>query len=240
MRVKSNCLVSCFCIGAQRECVASSGRGDGYAPLMNGSPQRTPTHSTGGGGGGGGVLQIPLMSGNTTPRDATAAEDGGDMSSSLSNKLLHVAFASLSLTDKCALSLSIGQLSNSNVPSTPTATLTTSSGSVGNSAQKSSNYNSAMNTPRGNSDARSSNSSGPDALQSSSSTLQAAAHTPSQSHSQSVLEVRVHRVGSIEDDMSEMHSVLSESDKESLDVAMSMMGQTELNQVEDEVSATDV
>ncbi len=35
--------------------------------------------------------------------------------------------------------------------------------------------------------------------------------------------------------MSEMQSVLSESDKESLDVAMSMMGRAELNQVEDEV-----
>lgn len=184
---------------------------------------------------------MPSLSGSSTPRDSVA--DDGDMSSSLSNKLLHVAFASLSLTDKCALSLSIGQLSSGNVPSTPTATLSAASGasaSATNSAQRSSNYNSAMNTPRGITDSRSSNSSsGSDVLHaahsSSSASLQPV-HTPSQSLS---LEVRMHRVGSMEEDMSEMHSVLSESDKESLDVAMSMMGQTELNQVEDEVRPRD-
>ncbi|KAJ1379021.1 hypothetical protein B484DRAFT_412489, partial [Ochromonadaceae sp. CCMP2298] len=41
--------------------------------------------------------------------------------------------------------------------------------------------------------------------------------------------------GSYVDDLSEMQSVLSESDKESLDVAMSMMGQFELRHIEDEV-----
>jgi hypothetical protein len=37
------------------------------------------------------------------------------------------------------------------------------------------------------------------------------------------------------DEISEIQSVLSETDKESLDVAMSMMGHLELRQVEDEV-----
>lgn len=43
--------------------------------------------------------------------------------------------------------------------------------------------------------------------------------------------------GAMADDISEIQSVLSETDKESLDVAMSMMGHLELRQVEDEVSS---
>jgi hypothetical protein len=39
------------------------------------------------------------------------------------------------------------------------------------------------------------------------------------------------------DEISEIQSVLSETDKESLDVAMSMMGHLELRQVEDEVGS---
>lgn len=197
------------------------------------SPQRANSGAISNSSSSGGEL-TPRDAGTDGAVDGSGGIGGGDLPSSLSNKLLHVAFASLSLTDKCALSLSIGQMSSANAPATPTSSSTPSaSSSVPNSAQKSSHLhsNSATSTPRGAADAihKNDNSSNTDA-------------SSMQQHP--LMEARVHRSSSggggssggvLDEDMSEMHSVLSESDKESLDVAMSMMGQTELNQVEDEV-----
>lgn len=124
--------------------------------------------------------------------------EGG--SSALSNKLLHEAFASLSLTDKCALSLSMSQnQKNPESAGTPSST-----------------KGSASNTPRTSKINLSINMSALEAASLSLNNSSASA-------------------GNV-DEISEMQSVLSETDKESLDVAMSMMGHFELRQVEDEVS----
>ena len=122
-----------------------------------------------------------------------------DGSSALSNKLLHEAFASLSLTDKCALTLSMGQLnadgSKKLVP--------------GSSAT--SNVPSATGTPRALSKSANLNMLGT-SLDSSLLTASATG-----------------------EEISEMQSVLSETDQESLHKAMSMMRHSELEQVEAEV-----
>eukprot|EP01032_Pedospumella_encystans_P014775 gene14775-16944_t len=122
-----------------------------------------------------------------------------DGSSALSNKLLHEAFASLSLTDKCALTLSMGQLnadgSKKLVP--------------GSSAT--SNVPSATGTPRALSKSANLNLLGT----SLDSSLLTASVTG--------------------EEISEMQSVLSETDQESLHKAMAMMRHSELEQVEAEV-----
>lgn len=136
-------------------------------------------------------ISIPFPSDSL---DTSMSDNGA--SSALSNKLLHEAFASLSLTDKCALSLSMSQLtSNDN----------------GMQSSRSTHHN----TPRGVSIGETSHH-----------------------------HMTTHNVGNSlsnsnhTDEINDIQSVLSESDIESLDVAMSMMGHSELKQVEDEVTAT--
>jgi hypothetical protein len=125
----------------------------------------------------------------------TGSMDGGS-SAQLSNKLLQEAFASLSLTDKCALSLSMGQMnppasSNSGIPS-------------------------ANSTPRIN------------------SKLNLNINSP---HDGPILYgTNANSAGNV-DEINDMQSVLSEHDQESLQKAMSMMRHSELQEVENEVSA---
>jgi len=122
-----------------------------------------------------------------------------DGSNALSNKLLQEAFASLSLTDKCALSLSMGQLNPDGSKKVPTSN---------------SGVSSATSTPRTHSKANiNSPMDGPPML--TASALASAAN--------------------LSDEMSEIQSVLSETDQESLQKAMSMMRHSELEQVEAEV-----
>ena len=103
---------------------------------------------------------------------------------SLSTKLLQEAFSTLSLTDKCAFSLLLGQKS---VTLTPPNLKDEDFGfETSNDVRKSDSFSSILGD----------------------------------------------NTNDIEYDM---QSVLSETDKESLGAAMSMMGQSELNQVEDEV-----
>ncbi len=150
-------------------------------------------------------MEVPTLKFDSPPpcfpgEMALDATNGSvDGSSALSNKLLHEAFASLSLTDKCALTLSMGQLnadgSKKAVP-----------GSSGNS-----NVPSATGTPRALSKSANLNLLGT-SLDSSLLTTSAAG-----------------------EEISEMQSVLSETDQESLHKAMSMMRHSELEQVEAEV-----
>jgi hypothetical protein len=143
------------------------------------------------------AIDIPMLKFESPPpafplevHDASGSNFEGN--SALSNKLLHEAFASLSLTDKCALSLSMGQLNPESTGSTK---------------------GSATNTPRTTKLNLGISLSPLDTTSLNSSTA---------------------GTGNA-DEISEMQSVLSETDKESLDVAMSMMGHLELRQVEDEV-----
>lgn len=127
-----------------------------------------------------------------------------DGSNALSNKLLQEAFASLSLTDKCALSLaSMGQLNSDGSKKLPAS----NSGAT-----------SATSTPRTRTLSKVNINSpleGPPML--TASALASAANL------------------SLSDEMSEIQSVLSETDQESLQKAMSMMRHSELEQVEAEV-----
>ena len=161
-------------------------------------------------------------------------------STALSNKLLHEAFAFLSLQDKCALSLSMSQKASINdtstVGSTRTSTTTTPRVSklglnlgstvpspldLSTGITTSINMN-TTNTPIAGIGTSITSSIGNPINISSSSTNPN--YHPNNTTSSSIV-----------DDMSEMQSVLSETDKESLGVAMSMMGHLELRQVEDEV-----
>ena len=161
-------------------------------------------------------------------------------STALSNKLLHEAFAFLSLQDKCALSLSMSQKASINdtstVGSTRTSTTTTPRVSklglnlgstvpspldLSTGITTSINMN-TTNTPiAGISTSITSSMGNPINISSSSTNPN---YHPNNTTTSSIV-----------DDMSEMQSVLSETDKESLGVAMSMMGHLELRQVEDEV-----
>lgn len=152
-------------------------------------------------GGASAKLALDLSKLNTPPpafsgdaHDSANSSSNMEGASALSNKLLHEAFASLSLTDKCALSLSMSQINPD--------------------AANNSNKNSATNTPRTSKIGIGLSLSPLDSASLNNSTASA---------------------GNV-DEISEIQSVLSETDKESLDVAMSMMGHLELRQVEDEVS----
>jgi hypothetical protein len=175
--------------------------------------------------------QVPLndsvstgTSSNNNESATTSSSIGG--SSALSSKLLHEAFASLSLTDKCALSLSIGQLGNNVGVGNPSVPNNTTIASICHDGVSSGT--SGLSTPRQNGSASGS----------------FVANTPvSTSIGGNVVNALDNNNGNISlnlsthsvDDISEIQSVLSETDKESLDVAMSMMGHLELRQVEDEV-----
>lgn len=185
---------------------------DSTPPLMYDSPPPAfPSElyaydisSSGGGGVGVGI-------GSTN--------EGG--SSALSNKLLHEAFASLSLTDKCALSLSMSQSQQQGGGASPTP--------------GSSKGGSKANTPRTSKVNLSNISLG--ALEGSMGLgmgLGIGISGGGLSGGGSLNTSSASVCGNV-DEMSEIQSVLSETDKESLDVAMSMMGHFELRQVEDEV-----
>lgn len=163
------------------------------------------------------------------------AEDGGDngltgltatlsavsSSSSTSNTLLHEAFTSLSLTDKCALSLSIGQM-NANP-----------------SAESSSNTNGCLPSTARNAFSANAIASSIQQQQSQNDSLDSSFGLYSSERAAEVQPVTFslpeRRRNTETDAELDMQSVLSETDKESLDVAMSMMDQHELLQVEDEV-----
>lgn len=103
--------------------------------------------------------------------------------SAISTKLFQEAFSSLSLTDKCAFSLSIDKFKEINKTKEPFDFSFLSDNSMNDSTVNDQEFSST----------------------------------------------------GVPEDISEMQSVLSETDKESLDAAMSMMGHQELRQVEDEV-----
>ena len=229
---------------------------------------------------------------STTSLDLNRSPNSPSRHADLSSKLLHEAFLSLSLSDKCALSLSLNQLQNFSSGSN------CSSGSVvggdENNLQNSPMYNNnshhhhhhhlnhtyqsetcTMNESDNNdasSDSISSRNRGVGRIGSggsftinnnnycsSSSSTSNSAHSISSGghynysnnknnnnnnnfyHTNNIISA--HNCNSSSscisstaaDDLSEIHSVLSESDIESLDVAISMMGQFELQQLENEV-----
>lgn len=140
---------------------------------------------------------------------------------SLSSMLLHEAFSSLSLTDKCALSLSISQLNQSNSNTNPTSPMANTTVVMSSTNQiSSSTANSTHVTPRNSYN---------------SIDISGGGVGLNRNHSGDFSGRRL-TGESIGDDLEfEMQSVISENDKESLDVAMSMMGAQEIEQVESEV-----
>ena len=123
-------------------------------------------------------------------------ENNNDSSSSQMSSLLHEVFASLSLTDKCALSLTLN-----------------------NSAS------SAASTPR----------IFPPLLATTNNNLDQNNIFTDRTDSETFTNSSMYESNENDDDISEIQSVFSATDKESLDKAMSMMGDQELRQVEDEV-----
>mmetsp|Transcript_5569 Transcript_5569/g.9137 ORF Transcript_5569/g.9137 Transcript_5569/m.9137 type:complete len:990 (-) Transcript_5569:1434-4403(-) len=232
--------------------------------------------------GGAGGMSPSILSGPAATSAqvvGTGSELDSQTSSALSNKLLHEAFASLSLTDKCALSLSFSQMSGDGGGATVTAGTAGAAAAASGGGGGSSGRGSSANTPRSTSDTVtgmaptvSSNTTGisPVGYRNGTSggggvgsgggsistgsggvtsydiatALSGGVHGDD-SHSSNYLDTTTITIagtgtagsvaGSVDDSMSEMQSVLSEQDKESLDVAMSMMGQFELKAVEDEV-----
>ena len=168
----------------------------------------------------------PYDTGNSVSSGNNNLESSG--SSSLYSKLLHEAFASLSLTDKCALSLSMSQKNNDITPnngsvhSTPRA--------MNKTAGSSSNLNLKLNLSAV--DAHTSNNN--NGTNSNCSTARAGAADNWVSETGSLMEASGNGRDLV-DEMSEMQSVLSETDKEALDKAMLMMGHSDLCRVEDEV-----
>lgn len=164
----------------------------------------------------------------TPPRSPTVTA-GHKRVEAVSNMLLQEAFSSLSLADKCALSVSLGTHSQ--------ALRRNSSGST---TEDTDNGQRASSPPPGVlaaleeeerlSGLRSISREFTKSLSSSDCSGGDAYLTPIKFLKSKSLSL----AGDYLDSMS-MRSVISESDKESLDVAMSMMGQQELEQVEDEV-----
>eukprot|EP01038_Epipyxis_sp_PR26KG_P014148 gene14148-18986_t len=145
---------------------------------------------------------------NTTSTTNNNSNNNPLKTTSISSLLLHEAFNSLSLTDKCALSLSMSQqypTNNSNLSNTSSVIDTT---------------NSIINSPR-------------DWDQN-----EASFTSSNNDNNNALMGVGMSdglRLPFVDDLEIEMQSVISETDKESLDVAMSMMDYAELKQVEDEV-----
>lgn len=245
------------------------------SPQLHHQQHQHPLHHltfspTASGSAGKSALDMPSLKFDSPPpafpteiHDPAAMASNLEGASALSNKLLHEAFASLSLTDKCALSLTMSQLNRYSLPLLPfrlrrvrwmceksqfatiyggcaghnlsmalvdlSATTsvhalcrysTGSASEVPVGSAKGSTGNSRMSTPR-----------------TSKIGAVALGFSPLDSTALNVGAGVAAGAGAITDDISEIQSVLSETDKESLDVAMSMMGHLELRQVEDEVGS---
>ncbi|RYH18525.1 hypothetical protein EON65_27105 [archaeon] len=132
---------------------------------------------------------------------------------SMTAMLLQETFATLSLTDKCALSLTLGQIANNTASSeAPPPSAPPQISHIGKIRQTSVRN---MDT----------------IMEDGVSVLQDICGDPLPPITDSA---RRHSFN-VGEDMTDIQSVLSETDKESLDAAMSMMGHTELQQVEEEV-----
>ena len=191
---------------------------------------------------------VGMTSPETTINSNSSVMQSADRSDKDPSKLLHKVFASLSLTDKCALSISMKHVANNaggtnnvsstsvynntprsfpNVPSMAPNNIVIEGGDPGSSTEfgrfpcntlhpsSSNNSISSMNLLMGASQ-----------LQGGVVNLSAKNHSNSLSNN--------------EEDISDIQSVLSFQDNESLEKAMSLMGDYELQQVEEEVSVKDI
>jgi len=179
--------------------------------------------------------QPPLLSAPQPLQDPSMA----------SNKLLHEVFHSLSLADKVALSISLGHLSSPSMNNPPSPTTNLPPSRSGSRAHLLSNQPSAAAIMSLMSDSMEeveiSQSSNPTLMKNHSHGI----NMPSGSNSmlaidnndklRSPLESRVNPGAAVFNELTEMQSVISETEKESLNNAMSLMGHQELELVEEEV-----
>lgn len=159
-----------------------------------------------------------------------------------STKLLYEAFSSLSLADKCALSLSLGHIaSNQNMneessrvhPSGSTNSPRTGRAILNNDALQYLSLQDPSSSSHEMSNIFTSNQS---TIQHSGQHSMLSQYTSGMtSPSPRSDKDTVPEKDFMDNVLNDIQSVISESDKESLDVAMSMMGQQERLQVEDEV-----
>jgi hypothetical protein len=191
---------------------------------------------------------IAMMNRIMSP-ETTSTSNGfqsSDRSDKDPSKLLHKAFASLSLTDKCALSISMKQhAANSNnslqnTPRTfPNVPAMNDSSSVPSFRRHNDSFDQDFSKEMQQNHLNHFQSDGffghhdmtqlhaPGRFQAISNNLGALGENSSTPNG----------FGTNEDDISEIQSVLSFQDNESLEKAMSLMGDYELQQVEEEVSS---